>query len=362
MRVGILTFPNSPSYGASLQMAALYAVVESLGHRAEILNYCPLTAIHKRSFSAPPSGLLGSLKKAAIAKWIPSSSPAFARFEAALSKYPAEETHSTEALREAAERYGRILVGSDQVWNPDITGGDENYYLAFTDDRAKKAAYAPSFGVDAIADGQRERISRLLGEFPHLSAREARGAEIIRELTGREAPVVLDPTLLLRGETWERVAIPPTWKPGSYALYYAVKPSESLRAFAGTYAARRRLKLVAIGGRLRERFLPGKHPVFGAGPAEFLGLLQGAACVVTNSFHGAALSVCLHRPLLLQYSSDTNSRLIHLVAQFGLEGRVVADPRRIGDREETDFGRVESVLEGKRAESMAYLRSALYEP
>ena len=39
MKVGILTFPNSPSHGATLQMCALYQSVKKLGHEAEILNY-----------------------------------------------------------------------------------------------------------------------------------------------------------------------------------------------------------------------------------------------------------------------------------------------------------------------------------
>ena len=39
MNVGILTFPNSISYGAALQMYALYHTVETLGHTPEVINY-----------------------------------------------------------------------------------------------------------------------------------------------------------------------------------------------------------------------------------------------------------------------------------------------------------------------------------
>ena len=39
MKVGILTVPNSISYGATLQMYALYHAVNTLGHQAEIINY-----------------------------------------------------------------------------------------------------------------------------------------------------------------------------------------------------------------------------------------------------------------------------------------------------------------------------------
>ena len=37
---------------------------------------------------------------------------------------------------------------------------------------------------------------RYLSRFPILSVREDKGKELIRELTGKEATVVLDPTLV----------------------------------------------------------------------------------------------------------------------------------------------------------------------
>ena len=39
MRIGILTFPGSPSFGASLQMAALYRALEKEHYDVEIINY-----------------------------------------------------------------------------------------------------------------------------------------------------------------------------------------------------------------------------------------------------------------------------------------------------------------------------------
>ena len=39
MKVGIFTFPNSVSYGATLQMYALSRAIERLGHEAEVINY-----------------------------------------------------------------------------------------------------------------------------------------------------------------------------------------------------------------------------------------------------------------------------------------------------------------------------------
>ena len=43
-------------------------------------------------------------------------------------------------------------------------------------------------------DEQKEIFMRYLSRFPILSVREDKGKELIRELTGKEAKVVLDPT------------------------------------------------------------------------------------------------------------------------------------------------------------------------
>lgn len=47
---------------------------------------------------------------------------------------------------------------------------------------------------------------RYLSRFPILSVREDKGKELIRELTGKEATVVLDPTLVKDSFFWTEIA------------------------------------------------------------------------------------------------------------------------------------------------------------
>jgi len=69
----------------------------------------------------------------------------------------------------------------------------------------QRISYAASFGVDEILDEKKEVYAENLSLFKALSVREKRGAEIIKELTGRDAQVVLDPTMLLTSEQWSKV-------------------------------------------------------------------------------------------------------------------------------------------------------------
>ena len=48
MKVGILTFPHSPSLGAMLQMGSLYHTIQEMGHDVEIINYVSSNVNHKK--------------------------------------------------------------------------------------------------------------------------------------------------------------------------------------------------------------------------------------------------------------------------------------------------------------------------
>ena len=48
--------------------------------------------------------------------------------------------------------------------------------------------------------------------YSAISVREKNGGVLVRKLLGREAPVVLDPTLLLPKETWNKLSEKAHWK------------------------------------------------------------------------------------------------------------------------------------------------------
>lgn len=67
----------------------------------------------------------------------------------------------------------------------------------------------------ASPDGMEEELRTYLESFSHLSVRERQGQGIVRDITGKDVPVVLDPTLRWR----ERVGRP---RPGTEARAGAI--------------------------------------------------------------------------------------------------------------------------------------------
>lgn len=353
MKVGILTFPHSPSIGAMLQMGALYHIVENMGHNVEIINYVSDKVNHRQ---VPPVTLKSILIKVLSMCFIKSPEQSYKEFESKMKMFPETIISKTHDLIKVSEHFDRIIVGSDQVWNPIVTGHDLNFYLKFCDDSQKKASYAASFGYMHADPEYKMEIAELLKSFTYLSVREKDGQEIVKNLTGREAKLVLDPTLAVSAD-YLRNVMAPYYQKRKYVLYFCIKPSPRLYDIARKYAEKYGYELVTIGGRMKDRFDLRKHAVYGTGPKEFLGLIDSAQCVFTNSFHGMAISIALHRDFYVELSSDTNSRLTSLTELLNLRDRIVGE--KIPEQKRIEYKYVDRILEKERKLSIDFLQTVL---
>ena len=365
MKTGLVTFYHIHHYGALLQAAATERAVEALGSACEIVDY--YVNQDNRLFRKP-TGLGSAAADAHTALHYGPLKARQERFEAFARQHLRISPHrfeSLEELRGAELPYDVILSGSDQIWNPKIFPDgrfDPVFFGAFSDRR--KIAYAPSFGIPHIPEGMEEELRGYLSRFSHLSVRERQGQAIVRELTGAEVPVVLDPTLLLRRGEWSAMASPPAAdRPGGYILCYCISKPGALEPYIRRLAEETGLPVVQLCG-LRQKVHPKARCVLDAGPAEFLGLFRDASYVCTNSFHGTVFSVQFQKPFFTavapaEMAAPESSRTFSLLATLGLTERIIGK----GDTAEllspVDWAAEEVRLAAARQASLDYLRSAL---
>ena len=165
--IGILTFVGTQSHGACLQAYALKRKITELGYEARIIPYqCP--ELKKEMDKRLPSAG-GSLKKRAgtIARY-PVIRDRYRKFAAFESQYLGVEKLTPEI---DFSEYDRIIAGSDQIWNLEITGGDYKYFLEGIEPR-KKATYAASLGTDSFSAETEEKCLSLINEIPFVNVRE----------------------------------------------------------------------------------------------------------------------------------------------------------------------------------------------
>ncbi len=250
-----------------------------------------------------------------------------------------------------------IVFGSDEIWNvarsvirrlpalwgEGVAGG-------------KKIAYAPSANGASLVDSEASAsLKENLSSFAAISARDEWTAQQVASLTGRNAPVVCDPTLLLTAEEWQSHIQPQTKQLGSYALVYSYEGFMSPTTIAETQneAHARGLQLVSGGQLLKwcDKSIP-------CGPFELLQLFKNADFVVTSTFHGTVLST-IFRKQFASYAYQ-NSKVSCYLTSVGLESRDASKrPLRNVLAETVPWSIFEQRLNPMRDESLAYLKEAV---
>lgn len=351
-RIGILTFPNSPSFGASLQMFALYSAVSELGFTPEIINY-----INPYMQSKAHIGKTSAIKNTIVEILSVHGRKMFKEFESQMAKYPEHSIHSHEELIPISERYDYMICGSDQVWNPLVTGNDTAYLFDFCTQNEKKVSYAPSFGLEEIPEDLKGEYAKLISEFHSLSVREHQGVKIVKELTGLEPQIVVDPSMLITKEKWERQMCVFKGLPSHYIVKFIFNERHFVNSFCDALHKKHGYPIITIGGIGPKKNLANGYtgPI---GPQEWLSIIHNADCVVTDSFHGAAFSIIFNKNVYISLASSTKSRLETLVDTYGLEEQVITEEAKEMPGA-IDYDGINKLLNTKRDESLEFLKSSL---
>ncbi len=351
MKVGILTFPHSPSYGASLQMYALYKTVEQLGCTPFILNYQNKYMQNKHHIEHNPI-------KAKLLNIVGyRTSKKFNQFEKMLTWLPKTIIHEAIKLHSVSAELEYIIVGSDQVWNPAVTGSDTAYFLDFCESK-KKISYAASFGVNALEPQFAKVITELLYDIPALSIREQKGKEIIKKLTERDASVVLDPTFLQTKESWDKIVYAKPIVKQPYIFSFVFNSNEENVSYKTRLSNETGLPILSISDNPMKKSDEKSIYVSGIGPKEFLRLIKDAEYIVTDSFHGTAFSIILNRPFYVSLSTKTNSRLETLLSTLELENRIISECKTFNKH--INYAKVNQSISVFRERSLSFLQKALF--
>lgn len=376
-KIGIITILKVNNYGADLQAYATQRILNKLGWNAEIIDYLfyKNPKFEKTKMSRPlfPMGMGKKMKEHLypilneIKGWRNVKSnkvrkerfASFHRENTAMSK----TFKSMDELYQAGLDYDVYMVGSDQVWNPGIYSSLEPYFLTFAPKGKKRISYASSFGVSDIPEVAKPFYRKQLLELSSISVRENTAVDLVKQLSGREAQWVLDPTLLLSASDWRQVCSDRYAKMPPFVLVYELTPCAYIAELAEYIAQKKKLQIVRIcKSAAREDKNTSFLDVVDAGPAEFLELFGKAAIIVTNSFHGTAFSINFNKPFytVIPHRKNNNSRQQSLLEMLGLKERMVWEDAGYPNIDEgMDFTHVNIQLEIERDKSIKYLREAI---
>lgn len=381
-KIGLCACYDTKNYGSMLQTLATCRQLEELGYDYEIIRYTRKATpdLILRSLKRIPEKLYARKEKAKqaqkIAKYpdikagIKKRNYFFEKFMNETFTKMSSAYDTFDQLTNGAQKYDAVLVGSDQLWRPE--GYSTGFYnLLFVPDNITKISYATSFGVAKIPKNKQKIAKQFLNRIEHISVRELRASEMIKELTGRDVPTVVDPTLLFTGEKWSKIISPKKVVKDKYIFCYLLGSNPQHRRWVENLKKYTGYNIVTIP--FLDEFVEsditfGDIQLFDVGPAEFINLIRNADYVCTDSFHGTVFSILNHKKFVTfnRFSEESknsrNSRIESLLVQTGLESRRVTNNNTdiysvIENR--ILYDSVEEKLDHMREKSVLYLLESL---
>lgn len=366
MKIGILTQALHGNYGGILQNFALQQVLIGLGHspvtidrhilRSESLIKQIAKKVYQNLRQTYDTSLLTRQQRiflcrnqlAFINKYIESTGPVFSQAEFDI------------IVKDKS--FDGFIVGSDQCWRPCYSANILNYFLDFTSDREmKRIAYAASFGVDQweFTREQSEIVKQFARLFDAISVREYSGLDLCKNHLEIDATWVLDPTMLLGPEGFN---------------HFISKKNDSA-PFISDYLleynpiAEEIIEKIKKTSGIKESKQCNPSPVFsrkeswknhmGVPVEKWITNIATSSFVITDSFHGVAFSIMYNVPFIVILNNTRgNARIESILKDFELENCLCVHLENV-NWPEINWTKVNSRLEERRIQSMAFLTEAL---
>ncbi|EIF6174298.1 polysaccharide pyruvyl transferase family protein [Clostridium perfringens] len=358
-KIGILTWHYFPNYGSALQAYALQkTIINNISENCKIINY--------RNYKYSPKGVLKIIKNNKFLYMIICKvfrKERAYKFNQFINNNlnMTKEVNSIKELTSLNNEFKFFICGSDQIWSPNVL--DEAYLLSFVKNFNIRISYAPSIVINKISNEQKNIYNENIKKFNSLSVRESKGRDIISEVTGIIPEVVLDPTLLLDKEEYKKVQAEININE-KYILCYILGDYKKYEKYINEISKQYNMKIVAILSNKSESHY-GDYNIYNAGPAEFLGYIDNAEMILTDSFHGLAFSIIYKKEFLIfeRFSHDDilcqNDRIYNLLDKLKINNRIIKDNIQFNLFNKIDYDYIYNNLEKEKEQSIAYIKNSI---
>ena len=359
-RVGILTFHSANNFGALLQAVSLQKTIIERGNvECELIDYKP--EFIRKDYSISPFKNMHPKVIIKSALRIPDKIKRNSKFQTFREENTvcSKQCLSEGDFKNICNSFDEIVVGSDQVWNYNLTEHDMHYFLPEIGASVKKVAYAASTGGADFSTQESNKMILSLQNFSDSSVRESASKIALgQRLKEKYIEVVLDPVFLTSKNNWMQLAAKPVKK--DYILFFKMgysKTAEPALKFAKKLSEETGYELLMLWDQETWfKYRDVKH-IGAVGPAEFLQWIAGAKCVVTNSFHATAFSIILNTPFYVETEIERKDRVLNILDVFKLKkcGLVEGKSENGTVIPEIEWSAVNSLLNNERKKSLDYI-------
>ena len=296
----------------------------------------------------------------------------------AKGRYDITPLLSLKDLKKLNSSFSAFLLGSDQMWNYNLSRPyQQSYFFDFVDDDKIKIAYATSFGKDKYIGPEEEKVRtyRNLHRFDGVSVRDDFSQRICKEDFDVDAELLMDPVFLCPVEKYEEL-IDETkgYKKNVYIFAYILDPNPEIGKSLEKISAETNKKIIVAFNQSGDKNsfierLKIKSDLinFELDPTvnEWLSLYKYADYVLTDSFHGTCFSIIFHKKfIVLKNNGRGGARFPYLLGNLGLLNRMIEKPQEFFDKlptliEDINYDNVDEIISEQRIISYRWLEDKL---
>ena len=360
-KVKMLTFHNAENYGAMLQAYALKETLKKIVTNPSFINY-------ESKAIASDYKLIrtNSLKSFFSSLWfLPRN----------LKRKRSFRSFSDIYLDTKSKKYTRIskieqdiveqdvfVAGSDQIWNPELTGGlSDVYTLNFeTDKNIKRVIYGASLGNEELLENYSQEFKIKTEKLNYISVREKSIIKPLEAVCGKKVEQVIDPTLLLNKDEWDKLLLnnrKTSLQDKRYILVYTLFESDEVTKIANHISSITGLKIIHF--RKYNAYDNEGMNLYSNGPVDFVNAFKNAECVITNSFHGTVFSIIYEKKLYSVLPKERAGRIKDLLDKLNLSSRIIDKIENVNLEDEIDYTYANEKIEEMRKHSIEYLKKGV---
>jgi len=353
--LGIVGWWYNNNYGANFTYYALHKVLVSLGYSVLMLNEA---LGHKFRIIRPDND----------------SAVVFAK-----QNYEITEQYDHSDFNRFNDVCDIFLCGSDQLWNPLIGQVNTDLFLDFVDDNHKKIAYATSFGqrdhnpkIDL-----KEKHSKLLQRFDHISVREDYAPEIAKKIYDVKAKYVIDPVFFLEAKDYEELLNDATLQiKNDFLLAFILDPNVKKKKVIDDISKKLKLNVVVISNPDKKSIKKCKEIFKNCKVLDqishnnFIYAYKNSKYVITDSFHGSCFCYIFRKNFSVFYNNLRGShRFESLFNLLKIKDRRILETMsseeikdNIDIQKQVDYRIAEKQVKALKKVSLDWLKNALKSP
>lgn len=334
MKIGLVTIYKCYNYGSFYQAYGLQKCLEDMGHEVSFIPTDTKYNIQyrlRRQFNRDIKRDLFSLK---------------------LCKAYWKDWNLYRIAKKSKNDFDLIVIGSDELWNiqnTSFTPCEEYYGLNLPTDNV--FTYASCVGRSNIA--KFEKYPTLLEGIKGIqtvSVRDDETEQFYKELTGLPSVQrVIDPSFLVDWHTLEK-----SCREQNFILVYTYDGtwgfSEDYIKATKEFARKKGLPIISVG--FKNDWC---NVCVACSPREFLGYLKNATYVVTDTFHGTAMSIQYKKQFISM--GKGKAKVESLLSDFGLTQRLFDENTSFDaiTANDIDYATIETLIAEKTQSSLAFL-------